>query len=346
VKSHLHGEGITKLSQNQRVLFLGLPSGIFTSTDFIKRDDKIVIVDKVTASSPASQKELLKYGTVITVDDYYDSGAVSLAALKCFQRTPYTYLIAMSESDILRAAALRDYLNIEGQSLKSAEAFRDKVVMKNLLENNGIKTADFKALKNEIDLIQFIEVYGYPVIIKPRKAYGSIETYVLKNQKDLEKLLKNKDVFDEFQNEKFLVEVFINGDMYYVDGLIYQGEIVFICPSEYTATCLEMNKTNNPMRKGYAASYILHKDNLVAKDLILLSQRVLKSLPTPKNSAFFLEVFRNKKGEFVVCEIASRIGGQPNPQVLWKAFSISEGLIPRSSASSYTLCHERESLYP
>jgi hypothetical protein len=26
--------------------------------------------------------------------------------------------------------------------------------------------------------------------------------------------------------------------------------------------------------------------------------------------------------------------------------SISEGLIPRSSASSYTLCHERESLYP
>jgi multidrug efflux pump len=27
-------------------------------------------------------------------------------------------------------------------------------------------------------------------------------------------------------------------------------------------------------------------------------------------------------------------------------FSISEGLIPRSSASSYTLCHERESLYP
>jgi ribose 5-phosphate isomerase RpiB len=28
------------------------------------------------------------------------------------------------------------------------------------------------------------------------------------------------------------------------------------------------------------------------------------------------------------------------------AQSISEGLIPRSSASSYTLCHERESLYP
>jgi hypothetical protein len=28
------------------------------------------------------------------------------------------------------------------------------------------------------------------------------------------------------------------------------------------------------------------------------------------------------------------------------SFSISEGLIPRSSASSYTLCHERESLYP
>ena len=306
----------------ERVLFLGLPTGIFTSIDFIRKEDKVLIVDKRTALDPHHQDELSQYDEVIPVDDYYNSGEVTLAALKSFADKPYSTLIALSESDILRAGALRDYLHIKGQSLSSAEAFRNKVVMKDTLEKNGIKTAPFTPLKTELDLIRFIELNGYPVIIKPRKAYGAIETYVLKSKDDLEAILKTKNVFDEFQNEKFFVESFIDGDMYHVDGLIYKGKIVFICPSEYTSPCLEMNKAENSHRKGYSASYILPSEAPVAKELISLTQKVLKALPTPQNSAFFLEVFRDKKGEFIVCEIASRVGGYPNPHVLWKAFSI------------------------
>jgi biotin carboxylase len=206
----------------ERVLFLGLPTGIFTSIDFIKKENKVLIVDKSTTLDPHQQEELSQYDEVIPVDDYYNSGEVILAALKSFADKPYSTLVALSESDILRAGALRDYLHIKGQSLSSAEAFRNKVVMKDTLEKNGIKTAPFAPLKTELDLIRFIELNGYPVIIKPRKAYGAIETYVLKSKDDLEAILKTKNVFDEFQNEKFFVESFIDGDMYHVDGLIYK----------------------------------------------------------------------------------------------------------------------------
>ena len=172
------------------------------SSSFIKKEDIILLVDKSTALNHT--EKIAEYGKVIVVDDYYNSGEVTLAAIKCFKETPYTALIALSESDILRAGAIRDYLHIKGQSLKSAKAFRDKILMKNILESNGIKTAPFKLLKNEIDLIYFIQDKGYPVIVKPRKAYGAVETYVLKNKSDLEKLLKTKGVFDEFQVKNIL----------------------------------------------------------------------------------------------------------------------------------------------
>ncbi|MEI6882491.1 MAG: ATP-grasp domain-containing protein [Bacteroidota bacterium] len=307
-------------SVKQKILFLGLHKETFLSSSFIKKEDKILLVDKSTAL--IHTEKIAKYGRVIVVDDYYNSGEVTLAAIKCFKDTPYTALIALSESDILRAGAIRDYLHIKCQSLKSAKAFRDKILMKNILESNGIKTAPFKLLKNEIDLIYFIQDKGYPVIVKPRKAYGAVETYVLKNKNDLEKLLKTKGVFDEFQSEKYLVESFISGSMYHIDGLVYDNEIVFICPNEYTSTCLEMDKKESLYRKGYSASYILPQDSSVAKELIFLTKRVLDALPTPKSTAFFLEVFRKENGELIVCEIASRVGGHPNPHVLWNAFAI------------------------
>ena len=313
---------ITLKKEINKVLFLGLPNQLFTETNYIKKENKILILDKEAHSNPILQEKLAEYGKVISVNEYYNSAEVTLAALQCFQATPYDRIIALSESDILRAAALRDHLKLEGQHLASAEAFRDKFVMKETLLKNHIKTADFLLLKNELDLIRFIEAYGYPVIVKPRKAYGAIETFVLKEKSDLEDLLKLKGIFDEFQNSKFIVETFIEGEMYHIDGLVYQGKIVFICPSQYTSTCLEMNKKDNSQRKGYSASFALPQKDVLTKQLIYFTQKVLESLPTPPNTAFFLEVFKSNEGEFIVCEIASRVGGYPNPQVLWETFSI------------------------
>ena len=309
-------------NKNPKVLFLGMPSGLFTRNHNIAKEDKILIIDKNTYDNPIYKTQISEYATIIPVNEYYNSAEVTLAALEIFEKTPYEHIIAISESDILRAGALRDYLGLKGQSLNSSKGFRDKSVMKEILLKNGIMTADFTVLNNEFDLINFIKTHGYPVIVKPRKAYGAVETFVLKDKTDLENLLKLKGVFDEFQNDKFLVERYINGNMYHVDGLIYNGEIVFICPSQYTSTCLEMNKLDASSRKGYSASFVIPQEDPLRTEMISFTQKTLKALPTPKNTAFFLEFFKNENGDFVVCEIASRVGGYPNPQVLWETHSI------------------------
>jgi len=311
-----------KTETNKRALFLGLPGRTFSSMSFIPKDDRILLIDRKNIQSAAIQKELSTYKTIVPVDEYYDSGEVSWAAVQCFHQTPYSHIISLSESDILRAGALRDYLNIEGQSLESAQAFRDKIIMRELLKASGLPTTPFKRLAHEIELLEFVQRHGYPVIVRPIKGYGALDTFVLKTEEDLELLIKKPLIFDEFQRGNLFVESFVTGQMYHVDGLVYQREVIFMSPSAYSTPTLEMNRTDGSTRKGYSASYMLPKDCPDRESLLAFTKTVMKTLPTPQNSAFFLQAFKSSEGDFVLCEVASRVGGHPNPHVAWQAFGI------------------------
>ena len=102
------------------------------------------------------------------------SDLLEIEAIHLFEEHPYRAIIALDESDIIRAARLREYLGLKGQHLESAIAFRNKCVMKSIAQNHGIPCASFTPLRSVVDLYDFVKKQKLPVILKPIDEMGSI----------------------------------------------------------------------------------------------------------------------------------------------------------------------------
>jgi len=243
--------------------------------------------------------------------EYDRNQCIAKTALEIGRKTPLVGVFARAEADILRAAELRELLSLPGQRPGSALAFRNKVLMKDTLRHSGVLLPHYRALDSAFTAIQFIEKYGYPVVIKPFSESGSSGVHVIRNEADLDRYLAQP------ASGEMEIETFVEGQMYHVDGLILDGELVFIHPFEYINTCLafRMNEANG--------TFTLSSAHPAYKPLVEATRKVLSALPSPRHMAFHAEFWRTPKDEIVFCEIASRTGGGMISSTIHYSFGIN-----------------------
>nr|MDH3162378.1 ATP-grasp domain-containing protein [Bacillus licheniformis] len=176
--------------------------------------------------------ECRNYDVIEAFDDYPVNGCIEMRALELNETYHFKTIIASSEFDMLRAGKLRSLLGIKGQSYKSALLFRNKILIKEQVRKAGVKVPDFKKIDSAADLYTFVQTFGFPVVVKPIYGSGSVDTTVLRNRQDVWNVLA-KGLPDHLE-----VESFIEGDMYHIDGLILDEEIVLSWPSRYINGCL------------------------------------------------------------------------------------------------------------
>jgi len=245
------------------------------------------------------------YEHIETVDDY-DSGYVEWLAYELNKKYHFTHIISLTEGDVIRVARIREKLGIlgENQSIESGLRYRDKFVMKQILLNNGLSVPNFASVESVTDLLKFVEARGYPVVVKPRKGYGSINTAIIKNDDDLFQYIQKYFHGHGLDNAlDFEVESFINGQMFHIDGIVINGEVKIVWPSKYVNTVVDFEK--NP----FIAGFTLSNDNPVTHRLQSYIVDVIKALGGPKCFPFHAEAWHTVDDDIVLCEIASRGGG-------------------------------------
>lgn len=321
-------------SQVQRKILLICQGNLnfYRETLFELDPDHISVVTLKDAET-LSSKDI--FNDIHFVDEYFSSGEVERICFEILKKKDFKLIIATSETDILRAAKLRDLFLLSGQSSESALFFRDKIRMKKLLKQEGIEVPKFTRVKCALDVLSFLEKNPLPVIIKPARGYGSLQTRVLREPKDVKALLDTKGIFDEFQSADFDLETFIPTDMYHVDGIVRDGQVVVIWPSKCINNCLQMVE-GKP-----TGGYLLGLDNPFLSIINDFAIKVLRTLPAPTDYGFHLELFiQGEKPIF--CEIASRIGG-PWINDLWvngmgidlkKEFVRAQAALPFSASST------------
>lgn len=257
-------------------------------------------------------------GRIEFFENFNDNPLVEIRALEIAIELKTDLILALAEVDLLRAARVRD--RIHGNTTqyeKQTLLFRDKFLMKRRLAEHGIRIHPMATFSSALELKDFIDRYEYPIIVKPRDGRGSGGIRVLRQEADFRGYLSTMES-SSFQN--LMVEQFIEAPMLHVNGLYVDGEPVFITPVRANIGCLAFLDGDS---LGVA---MLDPESELRARVVALTRRILeKALPSQNNFLFYLELFI-VDGELVVCEIASRLGGNGVNQEVIEAFGINPRL--------------------
>lgn len=229
--------------------------------------------------------------------NYDHNQMVEKMALRLGRSHSLVGVFARGEADVIRAAQLRDVLDLPGQRTESALAYRNKVIMKDHVRKSGILMPKYRALDSAYTALQFVEEHGFPVVIKPQAESGSYGTHIIHDERELDSYLASA------QRGPAEIETFIDGEMYHVDGLLINGQLVFIHPFKYINTCLSYRKNE------FVGTRTVSPSDPLYQRLVDAARQVLAALPSPRSMAFHCELWHTKKDEIAFCEIASRTGG-------------------------------------
>jgi len=192
--------------------------------------------------------------------------------------------------------------------------------MKTILRENNIKVPDFAVVESASDIIDFVKHHGKEVVVKPRKGYSSVNTWIINSEADLENLLNSSfNTVNGYDAALDLeVEKFIHGQMYHIDGIVYDGEVKLSCPSCYVNICADFKNSK------FLASYTLSSTNPLFARLQQFTVNCIKALGGPSCFPFHCEAWVTPEDDIVFCEIASRTGGAWVRHVIWRQYEIMQ----------------------
>lgn len=263
--------------------------------------------------------------TVISVpEDDYIQGTICAIMLRDIK---VDFVIALSEYHLIPAELIRSALGLKAgyaaQQLQSVYNCRDKALMKKCVNRVGILVARSKVI-SERDSACFLPKAS-KFIVKPTRGASSENIRLYESTDDLRADADLQLSFDK--NESFLIEEFIEGDIYHFDGLVFNGEILLAVGSIYIGNCLEFS-SGTPLASVQLDDVDAHL-GWISRCIAAVGIR---------QGAFHLEGILSDQG-MVFLEVGNRAGGAGVVNCTEKAFGINlmqEEVKMTLSPASYT----------
>ncbi|MFD9129841.1 acetyl-CoA carboxylase biotin carboxylase subunit family protein [Kitasatospora sp. NPDC059571] len=203
---------------------------------------------------------------------------------------------AAGERLILPAARYRDALGVPGYTAQQIELFRDKALMKRHFAAHGIRTPEFVEIDRPLQAADLLAAHG-AVVLKPLDAMGSMGVHKVTSRAQLERLERDGLGYDG----RYEAEEFVEGPLHHIDSVVQDGRALVTVVSRY----LDPNSVFPT--GGQCRSAVLdpgaERDALAAFDAA-----VLAAVPWFSGVTHH-EVFLDRTGTPVFCEIAGRPGG-------------------------------------
>src|SRR5271165_620036 len=138
-------------------------------------------------------------------------------------------IVALDEYDMETASTLREHLRIPGMGLTTMRYFRDKLAMRMRALDRGVCVPDFVPVFNHGDIRYYLDHVPGPWVLKPRQEASAIGIKKIHAPAELWPLLEQLGD----QQSSFLLEKFLPGDVYHVDSVVSESEVVFANVSQY-----------------------------------------------------------------------------------------------------------------
>lgn len=209
-------------------------------------------------------------------------------------------IIPLDEYDVEMAAILREHLRLRGMGTTQTKNFRDKLAMRMVVGAAGIREPNFAPVINHAAINAFTEKYPAPWVLKPRLEAGAMGIKRVFHKDELWEAIHQLGDQASFR----VLEQYVPGDVYHVDALTVNGDIVFVNVSRYGRPPLNVSHDG-----GVFTTYTLPADDPDAEALIKLNRQVIEALGHTHGPTHAEFIKANSDGGFNFLEIAARVGG-------------------------------------
>ena len=204
------------------------------------------------------------------------------------------------EPGVVLAAELREQFGAAGLDVATARQFRDKELMKQVLDRSGIRTPRHVAADSIAAVWTAAREIGFPVILKPIAGAGSADTYRVNCNDDLRAVLpalRHVPVVS--------VEEFVDGEEYTFDTITIDGRIAYYNIAWYRPRPL-IARSNEWISPQVIALRDIDRPEF--EDAIEMGRQVIDALGFDTGFTH-MEWYRKADGEIVFGEIGARPPG-------------------------------------
>jgi hypothetical protein len=250
------------------------------------------------ALPPSVRAALSDHLAVRTLWD--DDAVVDAVAAWKPRAGPVDRVESLWEPSMLLAARIRERLGVPGMSVEQTLPFRDKGVMKDVLDRAGVRTPRHRRTRSAAGVRAAAEEIGFPVVVKPIAGAGSADTYRVRDAAQLAEVLPRLRHVEEVS-----VEEFVEGDELTFDTVCGEGRLLYHNVSWYRPNPLVARSTE-----------WISPQTIALRDLdvprlapgLALGRRVLDALGF-RSGFTHMEWFLTPAGEAVFGEIGARPPG-------------------------------------
>ena len=209
-------------------------------------------------------------------------------------------IVALDEFDLEVAALLREHMRLPGMGESLTRNFRDKLAMRVRARQSGVPVPDFTGVFHYDDLHNFLSNVPGPWLLKPRTNASAIGIRKIEAPSDLWPIL---DELGDIQSH-YLLERFVPGGIFHVEGITWNGKTVFGAPYKYGKPPMQTMHQG-----GVFSTRALDRESSDARSLGEIHKRVIASLGLISGVTHTEFIKSHVDGTFYFLETAARVGG-------------------------------------
>lgn len=243
---------------------------------------------------------------VKTVEDAADQEDYVRAITNIAGSRAIDRVVGLDEFDVMTAARVREHLQLGGMTSSHALRFRDKLSMRNIANAAGIPCPRFTGVFNQQAITNYLEDAPGPWIVKPRyevSAFGIRKCETDTQVWDVLNGLDNRNSWRDHPSQ-FVLEQFIEGNVYHVDSIVENGKVLACGVSRYGTPPFSVSHYG-----GVFTTSIVPYRSKERKELEKLNQELLTAFKYERGVSHAEFLQSSADGKFYLLEVACRVGG-------------------------------------
>src|SRR5246500_2453896 len=209
-------------------------------------------------------------------------------------------IVALDEFDMETAATLREHLRIPGMGLTTMRYFRDKLAMRMRALDRKVRVPDFVPVVHHGDIQYYLNHVPGPWVLKPRQEASAIGIKKIYTAEELWPVLEQLGD----RQSTYLLEKFVPGDVYHVDSVVSENEVVFANVSKYGKPPMNVAQGG-----GVFTSFTVARGSENDSALRAINRDLIAALGLLRGVAHAEFIQAHADGHLYFLECAARVGG-------------------------------------